>query len=165
MPEYSLEFKRRMVAKMVGPDGRSASGVSEETGIPQPTLSRWKRKLSEAEPLEGKRPQDWTASERFEAVLEASRLSDAELGEFLRRRGLHASHVEQWRRTAEEALAPRPRRSRKRSKEKQEIRRLERELDRKEKALAETAALLVLKKKADSIWGVEDAGTTRKNGK
>ncbi len=162
MPEYSLDLKRRMVTKMTGPDSRSARRLSEETGIPQPTLSRWKRELSEAE---GKRPQDWTASERLEAVVEASQLSDAELGEFLRRRGLHASHLELWRRMAEEALAPRPRRSRERSKEKQEIRRLERELDRKEKALAETAALLVLKKEADLIWGVEDGGTTRRNGK
>jgi len=44
------------------------------------------------------------------------------------------------------------------------IRSLEKELRRKDKALAETAALLVLKKKVQEIWGDEDENTTRRNG-
>ena len=37
--------------------------------------------------------------------------------------------------------------------ERQRVKELERELRRKEKALAETAALLVLRKKMEAIWG------------
>ena len=50
-------------------------------------------------------------------------------------------------------------RSMKKSPEARRIRELEKELRRKDKALAETAALLVLKKKANAIWGDEDDDT------
>jgi transposase-like protein len=108
-----------------------------------------------------KRPQDWTAAEKLDAVLEASRLGEAELGEFLRTRGLHREHIEQWRSAAEGGLA-RPGQV---SPEARRVRELEKELRRKEKALAEAAALLVLKKKVEAIWGDEDDDTEPKSGK
>jgi hypothetical protein len=97
-------------------------------------------------------------------VLEAKRLSGSELGEFLRRRGLHEEQLRQWQETADAAALEslRGRKATGKSAEAKRVKELERELRRKEKALAEAAALLVLRKKAEALWGDEDASTESK---
>lgn len=175
--EYSDVVKARMVRRMLGPNGVSATALEAETGIPQPTLSRWLRATASIKgvsrtkpsttpttppapetPATPKRPQDWSAMERAQAVLAASELADEELGEFLRRQGLHREQLDEWRSAFEEALAQ-PRRSHRPSNDAKRIKELEREIARKDKALAETAALLVLKKRGSSgIAGVPDDG-------
>lgn len=172
--QYGAGLKARMVRRMTGPQRISATALSQEAGIPQPTLSKWLREAGTARPVPpkepprrspgssvAKRPQDWTAAEKLAAVVEASRLGEAELGEFLRARGLHREHIEQWRRAAEGVLG-RPGQT---SPEARRVRELEKELRRKEKALAEAAALLVLKKKVETIWGDEDDDTEPGSGK
>lgn len=167
MPEYSLQFKKQMVQKLVGPGKRTANQLAKEVEIPQQTLSRWKRELAEdleTPKMPGMRPQDWSAADRLKVLIESGGLSEAELGAFLRRKGLHSTDLEQWRSVAQEALVPRKKQRRKPTAEQREIRRLERELTRKEKALAEAAALLILKKKVQAIWGDEDDGTRKRRG-
>lgn len=100
-----------------------------------------------------RRPQDWSASEKFKALLEADRLPDDELGEFLRSKGLHEAHLQEWREQAEKALEKDVQTPD--LKLKKEVKRLSREVRRKDKALAETAALLVLSKKLRALWGDE----------
>jgi len=155
--EYSESFKSEMVRKMLPPRGKSAVAVEQETGIPQPTLSRW---LREARRLGGMNqgPKKWTVAEKLRVVLMASGLEDAKLGELLRREGLHEAVLSRWRADAEAALGDAPRK-RKPSGEARRIKELERELRRKDKALAEVSALLVLKKKAALLWGDEDDDT------
>jgi hypothetical protein len=97
-------------------------------------------------------------------VLEASQLDEGELGEFLRRQGLHHEQLEEWTSALEEALAQ-PRQGRRSSGDAKRIKELEREVARKDKALAETAALLVLKKKMAVLWGEEDDDTDPRNDK
>jgi len=174
MRRYSEGFKARMVTKMLEPEATSACGLARETGVPQQTLSRW---LQEARMVNGmskdkhqqtgdggpaaRRPQDWSAQEKLEAVQQASELSEEELGIFLRQRGIHEADLVEWRKTVLQALTGAPgKKSRKQTKETRRIRELEKELDRKEKALAEAAALLVLKKKVQQIWGDEDGSTS-----
>lgn len=166
---YRAGFKARMVKRMAGPEGISATALSEEVGVPQSTLSRWLRAAATVASMDGsqgdgggkaRRPQDWSADQKLRVVAEASTLSEAELGEFLRRKGLHTAQLEEWRAAAAQALgkAPKARRGQK-SQETKRIKALERELDRKDKALAEVTALLVLKKKLETIWGGEDEST------
>ena len=177
---YPETFKEKMVLRMSGPSAVSANALSEEVGVSQTSHSKWLREAAGIEPVAksvkgqsikakvGKRPQDWTAEAKLEAVVESASLSEQELGEYLRRKGLHEAQLEQWRRrvtdAAMEALSSKSSRK-KASVEAKRVRRLERELRRKEKALAETAALLVLKKKAAAIWGDEDDSTESNNGK
>ena len=167
--EYPEKFKAKMVQKLTAPGAPSATALSEEVGVPQPTLSKWVREagrvgaMGKSKRTKGKRPQDWTAEEKLGAVVEAASLSEEDLGTFLRHRGLHQTHLRQWREQIVAGLkAPR---SRKASPEAKRVRELERELRRKDKALAETAALLVLKKKVQAIWGDEDGGTTPRSGR
>jgi hypothetical protein len=147
-------------------------------GVNQPTLSKWLRDArtlrtvskskSKAEPREKarRRPEDWSAEEKLEVVLKARGLSEAELGEFLRREGLHEEQLRQWMQSVELAALESLRGARKssgKSSGAKRIKELERELRRKEKALAEAAAILVLRKKAEALWGDEDASTESKN--
>lgn len=169
---YSDSFKARVVEKMVL--GRSACALSREVGVPQPTLSRW---LKEARSVAGvtpkkkppearapRRPQDWKAEEKLAAVREAAGLDGEQLGEFLRSRGLHDADLAEWRRLADagalEALAGQPTSG---GPAGRRVKELERELRRKEKALAEASALLLLSKKAEALWGEEDATTGKKS--
>lgn len=116
--------------------------------------------------MSGQRPQDWSAEDKLAVVAEAGQLSDDELGAFLRQRGLHQAQLEQWRRQVLAGLEQGGGKARKStSAAARRVRELERELDRKDKALAETAALLALKKRAEAIWGDADDGTTSKSGK
>jgi len=174
MGNYTPAFKSKILQKMMGPNARSASVVAAETGLSQPTLSRWLRlaktgasemkvkskssaETSVAKPV---RPADWKAEDRLRIVVEASKLSEADLGAFLRAEGLYEASLTEWR----EAVLGALRGSTKVSPEVKRIRELEKELLRKDKALAETAALLVLKKKAQAIWGDADDDTTSKSG-
>ena len=176
---YSPGLKSNMVRKMVGPNRVSATALGRDVGIPQSTLSRWLQGTgavagvaSAPSPQESedimtsRRPRDWPAEEKLKAVIDAQSLCEEELGAFLRRKGLHEAQLQEWRTIILAGLRGQPvRPSAHASAEGRRIRELERELDRKDKALAETAALLVLKKKARAIWGDEDAPTGKKSAK
>ncbi len=134
----------------------------------QSTLSRWKRDALTLDDMGSKKKtgsrkggkRRWGVEERLRLVHEASQLTDEELGAFLRREGVHASQLEQWRDALHEAFGKQTPESQQRAKDDaRRIRALERDLQRKEKALAESAALLWLKKKAEDIWGDEDDDT------
>ena len=101
--------------------------------------------------MKRRRPQDWTAEEKLDAVLEHEKLEEEQRGKYLREKGLYSVHIEGWKSQIIEGL--KSSRSGKKDPRDKKIKELERELGRKEKALAETAALLVLKKKAQAIWG------------
>jgi transposase len=170
--QYSTRFKRTMIQKMAGPSGRSAWALAQETGVAQSTLSRWLRAAGSVGSMsddneqgkEQRRPQDWSAKEKLEVITEAERLSEQELGGFLRRKGLHEAQLKQWREEALAALGSRKAESQSKA-EARRVRELERELKRKDKALAEAAALLVLQKKVQALWGDEDDDTDPKRGK
>ena len=156
--QYSSAFKDRLVRRLVGPQAVSANRLAIEVGVPQATLSRW---LVAARSVDGmtKRPRKkWSVAEKLRVLSAAQDLDEAALGALLRREGLHAPQLAEWRAAAEAALGARIARPGP-SPEVERIRDLERELRRKDRALAETAALLVLKKQAQEIWGDADDTT------
>ena len=172
---HSEKFKSRMVAKMLGPHAVSANALSGEVGIGQPTLSRWLREARTVPAMPKKterskvgararRPQDWSPEEKLRVVVEATGLVDEELGAFLRKEGLHQAQLDEWRVTACSSLSTR-KSTTKTSAESRRIRELERELRRKEKALAEAAAILILQKKVQAIWGDEEDDTEPRSGR
>jgi transposase-like protein len=181
--QYPDMFKNAMIQKMTGPDAISASALSKQVDVPQATLSKWLRMagvgssynfpnipkdfINMANSNNPRRPNDWSAEEKLRVVMEVATLDDEQLGEFLRSKGLHQTHLEQWRLQMLDGLQNGF--SKKSAKQKKadakRIRSLEKEINRKDKALAETAALLVLKKKVQEIWGDEDDPTNGSNGK
>ena len=111
-------------------------------------------------PKSGKSIKHWSSAEKFAVVLEAAPLNATELAEYARRKGLYVEHIQAWTaacRQANGTLLERPEALREQTRlDKKRIQELERELRRKEKALAEAAALLVLRKKAQAIWGEDE---------
>lgn len=165
---YSPAFKEKMVEKLLRPNGPSTYALARESGVPQSTLSRW---LQETRTLDGMKKQRKgtskrrTTEDKVRIVQRASELSDEELGAFLREEGVHTAELERWREAVHEAFGKKTPEARRRSQmDSKRIRALERELKRKDKALAESAALLWLKKKASDIWGDEDDDTPSRNG-
>ncbi|GAB7541743.1 hypothetical protein CS8_014060 [Cupriavidus sp. 8B] len=112
-------------------------------------------------PGDGKQSDQWSSADKFRVVLETAPLSEAELSEYCRGKGIQPEQVQQWREACEQANAAAPVKrtlAQRREDEaaRRRVRELERELKRKNAALAETAALLVLQKKAAAIWGRDE---------
>jgi len=178
MMTYTPGFKSNMVRKMACPNGISASALAREVGVPQQSLSRWLRdanvvnetgnsSISEesGRTMSPKRPQDKSAEEKLKIVIEAETVAEDQLGAFLRRNGIHEAQLREWRSMMLSGLQKPVRPSSKTSEETRRIHELEKELLRKDKALAEAAAILILKKKVQSIWGGEDEPTDKRNGR
>jgi transposase len=153
--KYSVAYKGELVARMMKPGGPMAKTLAAETGIPNQTLSKW---LQEAHKLplmanEGKGPTtEWSVADKARIVAKASELSGTKRGEYLRTEGVHPDQLAMWEKALEDGYDQD-------KATKRYIGKLEREIRRKDKALAEAAALAILKKKADLIWGVADDDT------
>ena len=151
---FSLAFKQKMIERMSGVDAESARKVSRDTGVSQQTLSRW---LLQARSLPLMPPPKrtskvWSIDEKIRVLSEATKVTGVQLTALLHREGLLLAELEQWRLALDEE-------GRASKATVKRIGKLERELARKEKALAEAAALLVLKKKVEHLWEGEDDDT------
>lgn len=175
MPKaYSAQFRDEIIQKLTSPRGPSVEELAAKVGAHKSTLSRWLREATtmrdvtkdddegrSASPPGDRRPQDWTPEERLRVVRAAATLEDSALGGFLRQEGIHEADLTHWREQVERGALSALSGTKQRSTEQKRIRKLESELRRKEKALAEAAALLVLSKKARALWGEdEDVDTT-----
>ena len=158
------------MAKALAPSA-NVSGVARQAGIPKQTLFTWieQAKIGSVSSRSKKkrgRPRSsskWSPEEKLRLLTESASLSDEALGAFLRKEGLHQVDLEEIRAAALVGLEP-PKRSQGPSPEARQIKELRRELNRKEKALAEAAALLVLSKKYRAIMGGEDDDTGESSG-
>jgi transposase-like protein len=164
VPRYSDERKEAVLRKMLPPHNRPLGELAAEEGISEATLYKWRREARDQGrllPDGATGPEGWSAVDKFAAVVETAALNAAELGAYCRQRGLYPEQVQAWRTACEQANDWAAERTRQSQAEQGELRRqvrgLQRDVQRKEKALAETAALLVLSKKAAAIWGDEDA--------
>jgi transposase-like protein len=155
-----MEFKSTVTQRMMAPQNESAEAISRETGIPEGTLYSWKktaRSKGYAMPAGEQESERWSAQDKFLIVVETAGFSEADLAEYCRSKGLYAEQVQSWRDACMQAnggvvqqLSQLQKELRRKEKENKK---LEQELRRKDAALAETAALLVLRKKANAIWG------------
>ncbi len=137
--------------------------MSQKYGVTEGTLYAWRREALEsgvAAPGDGRNAEAWTSKAKFAVVLETAPLAEAELGEYCRAKGLYPEQVRAWRSTCESAMDPAAAvagsMATARKGDQKRIRELEKDLRRKDRALAETAALLVLRKKAAAIWGEQE---------
>ncbi len=160
MAQYKEEFKLELIQRMMSPNNESVKDLSNETGIPEQTLYKWKR-IAKAKgiPLPGKstKSEKWSPQDKFSVVLETATLSEVELSKYCRQKGLYVEQVKAWKDACMQAnggVAKQATELQNELKDKnKDIKKLEKEIRRKDAALAETAALLVLRKKARAIWG------------
>lgn len=139
------------MARLLPPESAPLEVVSREIGVGVDTLERW-RSDSLSRPA-GERA--WTAAARLEAVITTAAMDEAARSAWCREHGVYPQQLQQWRTSAMQALAEpqEARASPQQTKhDRRRIKELEREIRRKDKALAETAALLVLSKKVAAIF-------------
>lgn len=151
LARYGQAFKDRAVARLLPPESAPLEVVAREIGLGEATLERWRAEAL-TKPAE---QRVWTAAARLEAVITTAALDEAARGAWCREHGVYPQQLQQWRDHATEALAEpeEARASPQQTKhDRRRIKELERELRRKDKALAETAALLVLSKKVAAIF-------------
>ena len=163
MRRYSEAVKADVRRRMSPPQRQSVSQISAELGIHVVTLYNWRkarRWQGEVVPASEKDPEGWGATDKFTVVLETAGLNATELSAYCRERGLYPEQVERWRQASQDAnekpvltLKEQKELERLRAQDQKEIKRLKQELRRKEKALAEAAALLIASKKIQAFWG------------
>jgi transposase len=153
MARYSLATKERIMSRLMPPESAALEQLSHEVGISVATLERW-RSEGLTTPARGR---EWSAAARLEGVIATAALDAEERSAWCREHGLYPAELERWRQGATQALAePEDARATPQATraDKRRIRELERDLQRKDRALAETTALLVLAKKLSAILPV-----------
>jgi transposase-like protein len=163
MHRYSEAVKADVRKRMSPPMRQSVAQISAELGIHVVTLYNWRkswRLQGGVVPASEKDPEGWSATDKFTVVLETAGLNATELSAYCRERGLYPEQVERWRQASQDAnekpvltLKEQKELERLRAQDQKEIKRLKQELRRKEKALAEAAALLIASKKIQAFWG------------
>jgi|TARA_E500000178_G_scaffold351233_1_gene411888 transposase len=166
MRRYSETVKADVRRRMSPPQRQSVARISEELGIHVMTLYKWRktwRLQGDVVPASQREPEGWSAADKFTVVLETAGLNATELSAYCRERGLYPEQVDRWRQAAQDAnenpvltMKEQKELEKLRAQDQREIKRLQKELRRKEKALAEAAALLMLRKKWEAFCS-EDA--------
>lgn len=158
--QYTKEFKDSILKRLEHPSNETVSSLAEELNISKSTIYQWVRtnnKKQKNNSIILKSKNNWTSEDKFHVVIETTSLTESELAEYCRRKGIYREEIKAWKEqclNANTISTEDPKQLKENLKvEQQRNKELQRELTRKEKALAETAALLVLRKKAQAIWG------------
>ena len=153
---HSSEFKESIVQKITMPGGPTIMQLSEKTGIHHTSIRNWIKIYANHSSM--KKSKEWSPEAKLEAIMKTFSMSENELGEFLRANGLHSTEIEEWKQDIYSAQRPvgRPRLDPElvelRAKEKE----LSRDIKRKDRALAEMAARIILIKKSQLLFGVNE---------
>ena len=153
---HSSGFKEAILQKL-SQSQLSKRQFAEQEGIKLSTLYSWQKQFNTSGFSVSKvsSSNKWSNEEKFAVVLETSVLSEADFNEYCRVKGLYPEQVKQWKQACiagNTAQSAKRKATPEQKTDKKRIKELERELRRKEKALAESAALLVLGKKFDAYW-------------
>lgn len=160
---YPIQLKNAVLKKVLQ-ESKPHYEIAVEFGVGRSTIGKWLREYRQNGNInlnsKEKRPKEWTAKERMAALMETGSMSTDDRAAWCRKKGIFTHNLDQWKKDAISAMALRS--GKKLSEQEKSLKKentiLKKELFRKEKALAETAALLVLKKKAQEIWGEPEDG-------
>ncbi len=167
--KFTQSFKIQAVQKALSrTDGSRLEEFARSMGVGYSTLQKWIRQ-SKNQVLDvaqtdintmknERRPQDWNAQERLDMIIQCAPLDESAVAKICREKGLYPHHISQWKAdfVSDKSAVNREKKHVDTKLLKLENKQLKKELNRKDKALAETAALLVLQKKVHAIWGCDE---------
>ncbi|GLR62769.1 transposase [Marinospirillum insulare] len=159
MASYSTDFREQMIRKMMPPNSQSVAQIARDTGLPYATLYTWKKQYQSrgfVVPAKNTNATQWDAKTKLAAIIQTAAMNEAERSEYCRQNGLYVEQLNEWKEDFESSGVSSPTDKRALAAERKKSRKLEKELLRKDRALAETAALLTLSKKAQAIWGISE---------
>jgi transposase-like protein len=169
--KFTEGFKIQAVEKALNRSSEiSLVEMAESLGVSRSALQRWitQSKNNQLEMMtdnnlspeltqasKEKRPQDWTLEERLNFIIKSNGLSEESISELCRSQGIFPHHIKEWKDhfMTRTAVTTETKKQQTIKSLRNEIKELNKDLNRKNKALAETAALLVLQKKVNAIWG------------
>ena len=164
MKHYSAERKAAVLQKMLPPSSLSVAELARQEGISDVTLYHWRKQAMASGMMSAvtkKTAEGWSGESKLAAVVETARLSEVEFSEYCRGNGLYPEQVKAWKQACivgqQTATQQKQVEGAQARADQKRIRALERELHRKDQALAEAAAILILRKKLNALWG-DDAG-------
>lgn len=155
MKDYSIKFKEDVVKKRLS--GRSIKEITNDTGVSNYSIYRWIKLFKQGTLADNENyPGNFSTIAKYNLITESYQIPDEGKGKWLREKGVLPDHLKKWDLEIKDIMI-------KPNKEKDEIRSLkeelkktQKELRKKDKALAEAAALLVLKKKYQYLWEGEE---------
>jgi|SRR5450631_124479 len=162
MTHYSEEFRSSVAARLLPPNNARIADIVKETGVPKDTLYDWRARYRNKQgisPVSCKSSNQYSADDKLAVIIETATLNETELSEYCRCKGLYPVQIKSWKSSMVQGLMSEPSKIDREHNQKQvkTIQRLEKDLARKEKALAEVAALLVLQKKFQSLMEASEA--------
>jgi len=159
---YSQGFKNSILLRLLPPSNQSVASVARDTGITDQTIRNWLAQYNagtltvDTDGFEPN-PSQRSTREKFKLLIEGKQLTEEQLGDWLRKNGLHTEHLTLWEQELEGIVMDKQEELRRKNKElEKENRRLKREAQRNEKAMAEALALLTLKKKAEKLFDSDE---------
>lgn len=159
---FSKDYKDAIRIKFLNRGNKTITEICEEEGLNLGTASKWIQKPAiTSEMKKQKSSNKWSPEQKLKALMETSSLSEPELGVYLRKEGLFSNQLVEWKSEfLSSMINPRKQKNPKKDDRDKKIKVLEREILRKDRALAEAAALLILQKKAQLLWGIKDEDDT-----
>ena len=174
--KFTQSFKIQAVEKALNrAEGTTLQEIADTLCVGYSTLGKWIARSSNQAYESGiangssmasnltkaERPQDWSVEERLNLVIACGALDEAAVSELCRAQGLYVHHINQWKRDfmSDKRFNNKGKTQSELTALRYENKALRKELNRKDKALAETAALLVLQKKVNAIWGNDEANS------
>jgi hypothetical protein len=155
--KYTKELKDSVISKILKRGNKTIKDICIESGVDPSTASKWAYRRDSVLNMKNKKSSNkWSAEQKLISLIETGSLSESELGAYLRKEGLYSNQLSEWK--SEILALMNSTNTSKIIKDERDlkIKNLEREILRKDKALAEASALLILKKKADLIWGTKN---------
>ena len=160
MARYSEERKSAILKKLLPPQNRTVVAVAAEEGISEATLYNWLKQCREqGKPVPGQKNtgDDWSGEAKLAVIIETAPMSEEELSVYCRKKGLYVEQVKRWKDACVQGTgqetAQRKETQKERKQSQKRIKKLEAEVRRKDKVLAETTSLLVLSKKLEALYG------------
>ena len=164
MASYSPEFREKIARQLLPPYNRSVASMSRESGVSEPTLHAWKKQVRQQAQPDAAPASNvsstgaFNAKARLGAIVATAAMNEIERSAWCREQGLYVHQLDAWRQAFESMdNAASPAERRQTAQQRKHISGLQKELARKDKALAEAAALLVLSKKAQALWDMDVA--------
>jgi transposase-like protein len=162
MTHYSKDFKSSIVARLLPPNNAKVIDLAKETGVPKDTLYGWLKRSRNKQgvaPYSCKPSDRYSADDKLAMIIETASLNETELGEFCRRKGIYPVQIANWKDSMVQGLTSVPSKASREQNQEQvrTIQQLEKDLARKDKALAEVVALLVLQKKFQALMEAPEA--------
>ena len=160
---YSKAIKASVLAKLMSPSSRTIVELTKEFNIPYGTIVTWKKELLKKQNMKhihaSQSPNDKSPEAKLQAVIDTMGRTEEEQGAYCRKQGIYPSHLDVWKKQMLDGLGAvvnTKERKAENQQVKNELKQLKSDLHRKDKALAEVSALLILKKKADLLWGADE---------